>query len=68
MDTTRIKQIVNINLNGLTPDQYTWDAERINDTSYRINIQTTVSLNQMALPEGLLRFELGRIQDQEKNS
>ena len=61
MDTTQIKQIVNISLNGLTPDQYTWDAERINDTSYRINIQTTVSFNEMAIPEGLLRSELGHI-------
>lgn len=45
MDTTKIKTIVNITLNGVPPSQYTWDASRINDTTYKINIQTSVSLN-----------------------
>ena len=61
MDTTRIKEIVNITLNGLRPDQYTWGASRINDTSYRIDIQTTVSLNEKALPHDLFKTSLGHI-------
>lgn len=38
MDTSRIKEIVNITLNGVPSSKYSWDATRINDTSYRINI------------------------------
>lgn len=49
MDTTKIKQIVNISIAGLSPTQYSWNASKISDTSYRINIQATVSLNELSL-------------------
>lgn len=45
MNTAQIQKIVNISINGLSPSQYTWTASQINSTSYRINIQTSVSLN-----------------------
>ena len=45
MEIAKIKQIVNITLNGVPSSKYTWDAKQINDTTYKINIQTTVSLN-----------------------
>lgn len=45
MDTAKIKEIVNITLNGVPSSSYTWDATRINATSYRININILASLN-----------------------
>lgn len=45
MDTSKIKEIINITIAGLASSQYTWDSSKINDTSYRINIQASVSLN-----------------------
>lgn len=49
IDTSKIKEIVNISIAGLTSSQYSWNATKINDTSYRINIQATVSLNELSL-------------------
>ena len=49
MDTTKIKQIINLKLNGVPSSAYTWDSVRINSTSYRLNIYTTMSLNEMSL-------------------
>jgi len=45
IDMSKITQIVNISIPGLSPSSYTWTATMISSTSYRINIQTTVSLN-----------------------
>jgi len=45
MDLAKIKQIVNITIPGLPPSAYSWTATKINATSYKILIQTTVSLN-----------------------
>lgn len=45
MDTAKIKEIVNITLNGVPSSKYTWDAVKQNETTFRINIHTTVSLN-----------------------
>ena len=45
MDTANIQEILNITLNGISSSQYTWDSTRLNTTTYRININTTVSLN-----------------------
>lgn len=45
MDISRIKQIVNISIPGLSPSQYSWTAVQIDATSYRIPITTSVSLN-----------------------
>ena len=44
MDTAKIKSIINITL-PIPSSQYTWSASRVNATTYRINIKTTVSLN-----------------------
>lgn len=49
MNTADIKKILNISISGISPSQYTWSASQINSTSYRINIQTTVSLNELSL-------------------
>lgn len=49
MDTTRIKEIINITINGVPTSQYSWTTSRINATSYNISIKTTVSLNEMTL-------------------
>ena len=45
MDTAQIASIISLKLNGVPSSSYTWSATRVNTTSYRINIQTTVSLN-----------------------
>lgn len=45
MNTTKIKEIISLNIPGLATTQYTWDATQINSTSYRLNIYSTVSLN-----------------------
>ena len=45
MDTTKIKEIINISIAGLATTQYSWTATQINSTSYRININASVSLN-----------------------
>ena len=58
MDTSNIQQILNITLNGIASTQYTWNTSRINDTSYRINIFTTVSLNEMSLSLVFLKPDL----------
>lgn len=49
MDTSKIKQIINISIAGLASSQYTWDSTKINSTSYRININAFVSLNELTL-------------------
>lgn len=45
MDTSKIKQIINISIAGVPSSQYTWTTSKINSTSYRININLAVSLN-----------------------
>jgi uncharacterized protein (DUF2249 family) len=45
MNTAQIQQIVSININGLSPSQYTWSARQTGPATYRIDIQTSVSLN-----------------------
>lgn len=45
MDTSRIKEIINITLNGVPSSQYTWTTTRMNTTSYKISIDARVSLN-----------------------
>jgi hypothetical protein len=45
MDISKIKQIVNISIPGLSPNQYTWTCVKINATSYKLPITTSVSLN-----------------------
>ena len=49
MDTTQIQNIINISIAGLAASQYTWSASQINSTSYRININAFVSLNELSL-------------------
>ena len=49
MDTAKIKEILNISIPGLASTQYTWNASQINSTSYRININALVSLNELTL-------------------
>lgn len=49
---------MNITLNGVSSDQYTWNASRVNKTTYRINIYTTVSLNEMSLSLVFLKPDL----------
>lgn len=45
MDMSKISQIIKITIPGLSVNQYGWSASQINSTSYKINIQATVSLN-----------------------
>lgn len=45
MDTSNIKNILNITLNGIPSSKYNWTATRINGTSYNITINSQVSLN-----------------------
>jgi hypothetical protein len=49
MNTAQIHQIVNISISGLSPSQFSWSASQINSTSYKISIQTSVSLNELSL-------------------
>jgi hypothetical protein len=49
MDVSRIKQIVNISIPGLSVAQYSWTAIQINSTSYKIPISASVSLNELSL-------------------
>ncbi len=49
MDTSNIKNILNITLNGVPSSKYNWTATRINGTSYNITINSQVSLNEMTL-------------------
>jgi hypothetical protein len=49
LDTTKIHQIVNISIQGLSPSQYSWTATQKTSTTYRINIQASVSLNELSL-------------------
>lgn len=58
MDTSKIKEIVNISLNGVPSSSYNWDATRINTTSYRININLLSSLNEMTLTINFLKPDL----------
>lgn len=45
MNVSAVKTIINITLKGIPSSSYTWSAVRINATSFRININTTVSIN-----------------------
>lgn len=45
MDTSKIKQIINITLNGVPSNMYDWTTSRVNATSYLITINAKVSLN-----------------------
>lgn len=49
MDTSSISKIINITIPGLSPSQYTWTASKMSGNTYKINIQTTVSLNELSL-------------------
>ena len=69
MDTSQIKQIVSLNISGLSPSQYTWNATQINSTSYRLNIFTSVSLNELSLSlnflnPGMVLDSLGTIMEE----
>lgn len=66
MEIDKIKEIININLNGVPPSSYSWNASKINGSSYRINIYTSISLNEMSLSltfldPGLVIDSLGTI-------
>jgi hypothetical protein len=58
MDLTQIKSIVKINLKGVPSTSYTWNVTKINSTSYRVNIYTTVSLNEMSMELTFLKPDL----------
>ena len=45
MDVSRLDEIISLNINGLASTQYSWTGSKINTTSYRLDITTTVSLN-----------------------
>lgn len=49
MDTSSISKIINITIPGLSPSQYSWTATKLTGNTYKINIQTTVSLNELSL-------------------
>jgi hypothetical protein len=58
MDTAKIKEIVNITLNGVPSSSYSWDATRINSNSYRVNINLLASLNEMSLTINFLKPDM----------
>jgi hypothetical protein len=45
MDLAKIKQIINLTIPGVSASQFSWTAIKINDTSYKLPITLTVSLN-----------------------
>jgi hypothetical protein len=49
VNVSQIKNIINITLTGIPSNSYSWDAVRLNSTSFRININTTVSIGEEML-------------------
>lgn len=45
MDIAQITTIIDIKINGIASSQYTWKCTKVNGTSYRIDIESQVSLN-----------------------
>ena len=57
MDLARIREIVNITL-PIPESQYSWTMTKLNGTDYRININSSVSLNEMTLKLTFLKPDL----------
>ena len=49
MDVSRLPDIISLSINGLASTQYSWTGSKLNTTSYRLDITTTVSLNELQL-------------------
>lgn len=49
LNISQIKSIINITLKGIPSNSYSWDATRLNTTSFRININTTTSIAEEKL-------------------
>jgi len=45
MDLSQIKKIVNLTIAGIPSNSYGWTCSKINSTSYKLNIESNVSLN-----------------------
>lgn len=49
---------MNITINGVPSSSYTWDAVRINATSYKININLLASLNELSFTINFLKPDM----------
>lgn len=45
MDLSKIKQIINLTIPGVSVSQFSWTAVKLNATTYKLPITLSVSLN-----------------------
>lgn len=45
MDISKISQIINISINGISNSYYRWTVTRVDAKTYQIDLNVTLSLN-----------------------